>query len=124
MIVAGFGFRAGADLASLQDALETALTKAGSPKLDALATEAAKSREPVFRELAQLMLMPGLGIRQSDFAGLITPTQSDRIKDKFGTGSLAEAAALAAAGPSATILACRVTSRDGKATAAIAGAKG
>ena len=83
-------------------------------------TEAAKSREKVFRELAQLLGVPGLGVSQTDLAQMITPTQSQRIQDKFGTGSLAEAAALAAAGPNAVLVAARVVSGDGKATAAIA----
>ena len=120
MRIAGIGFRASADLASLQDALRLALADAGNPKLDALVTEAAKSREAVFRELAQLLKLPGLGVSQNDIAGMITPTQSERIQDQFGTGSLAEATALAAAGPDADLIACRAVSGDGKATAAIA----
>jgi cobalt-precorrin 5A hydrolase len=120
MRVLGMGFRAAADLASLQDALRVALDAAGGTKIDALVTEAAKAREKPFRELAQLLGLPGLGITQADLAQMITPTQSQRIQDRFGTGSLAEAAALAAAGPGAHLLAQRVTSGDGKATAAIA----
>jgi cobalt-precorrin 5A hydrolase len=120
MRVMGVGFRAAADLASLQDAMRLALEASGGQKIDALVTEAAKSRETVFRELAQLMNLPGLGITQSDLEQMITPTQSQRIQDRFGTGSLAEAAALAAAGPNARLLAQRVISGDGKSTAAIA----
>ncbi len=119
MRVMGIGFRAAADLASLQDAMRLALENAGGP-LDALVTEAAKSREKVFRELAQTMGLPGLGVTQTDLERMITPTQSRRIQDRFGTGSLAEAAALAAAGPTARLVAKRVVSGDGKATAAIA----
>lgn len=120
MRVLGLGFRAAADIASLQNALQQALDACGSPRLDAIVTEAAKAREPLFRDFAQLLGLPGLGIAQSELALMITPTQSDRIRDRFGTGSLAEAAALAAAGPQARLLAVRVTSEDGKATAAIA----
>jgi cobalt-precorrin 5A hydrolase len=120
MRVMGIGFRAAADLASLQDAMRLALEASGGQKIDALVTEAAKSRETVFRELAQLMNLPGLGITKSDLEQMITPTQSQRIQDRFGTGSLAEAAALAAAGPNARLLAQRVISGDGKSTAAIA----
>ncbi|GAA6175783.1 precorrin methylase [Sulfitobacter pacificus] len=116
----GLGFRAAADLASLQDAMRLALEGAGGTKIDALVTEAAKSREIVFQELAGLMGIPGLGITQTDLQQMITPTQSQRIQDRFGTGSLAEAAALAAAGPNARLVAPRVVSGDGKATAAIA----
>lgn len=120
MRVMGLGFRAAADLASLQDAMRLALEGAGGTKIDALVTEAAKSREIVFQELAGLMGIPGLGITQTDLQQMITPTQSQRIQDRFGTGSLAEAAALAAAGPNARLIAPRVVSGDGKATAAIA----
>ena len=120
MRVLGLGFRAASDIASLQNALQQALDACGNPRLDAIVTEAAKAREPLFRDFAQLLRLPGLGIAQSELALMITPTQSDRIRDRFGTGSLAEAAALAAAGPQARLLAVRVTSEDGKATAAIA----
>lgn len=120
MRVMGIGFRAAADLASLQDAMRLALEAAGGQQIDALVTEAAKSREKVFQELARVMGIPGLGVTQTDLEQMITPTQSQRIQDKFGTGSLAEAAALAAAGPDARLVAQRVVSGDGKATAAIA----
>jgi cobalt-precorrin 5A hydrolase len=53
-------------------------------------------------------------------AGIATPTQSQLVSEKFGTGSIAEAAALAAAGPRARLIATRVVSRDRTATAAIA----
>ncbi len=120
MRVIGIGFRGGATLASLQNALERALMVAGAAPLDALATESAKSRAPVFRELAQLMALPGLGISATDMGQMMTPTQSQRIIDKFGTGSLCEAAALVAAGRDAQLVAARVVSGDGMATAAIA----
>ena len=118
--VAGIGFRAAADLASLQEALQKALEAAGNAPVDALVTESAKSREAVFQELAQLMRIPGLGIRKDELEQMITPTQSELIQDRFGTGSLCEAAALAAAGPAARLVATRVISADGMATAAIA----
>ena len=52
--------------------------------------------------------------------GIDTPTQSKLVVEKFGTGSVAEAAALAAAGPRARLIATRVVSQDRTATAAIA----
>jgi cobalt-precorrin 5A hydrolase len=122
MRVAGIGFRGAATLASLQDALARAQTDGPAP--EALATESAKSRAPVFRELAQAAGLPGLGVTAEDIARMITHTQSDRIQDRFGTGSLAEAAALVAAGPGARLVAVRVVSGDGMATAAIADTEG
>lgn len=120
MRVAGIGFRGAAEVTSLQDALSRALLDAGDGPIEALVTEAAKSRTRVFREFAASMQLPGLGVTVDDLGRMITPTQSLRIQDKFGTGSLAEAAALAAAGPGARLIAMRVVSGDGMATAAIA----
>jgi cobalt-precorrin 5A hydrolase len=53
-------------------------------------------------------------------AGVVTPSQSARVQALFGTGSLAEAAALVAAGPNARLLAAKTTSPCGRATCAIA----
>lgn len=119
MRMIGIGFRAAATQDSLQDALAQVLAVSETP-IDAVVTEAAKAREQVFRDFAQALGVPGLGVTQSDLSQMITPTQSQRIQDRFGTGSLAEAAALAAAGPSARLVVRRVTSTDGMATAALA----
>lgn len=120
MRVVGIGFRVAADLTSLQDAFQQVLDIAGGGSIDAVVTEAAKAREKVFRDLALALGVPGLGVAMQDLGQMITPTQSARIKDRFGTGSLAEAAALAAAGPEARLVAERVVSGDGMATAALA----
>lgn len=118
MRVAGIGFRGAAELASLREAL--LLAQGDGAPVEALVTEAAKARSPVFRALAQELGIPGLGVRVDDLREMITPTQSARIQDRFGTGSLCEAAALAAAGPGARLVAARVVAGDGMATAAIA----
>ncbi|MDF3853271.1 cobalamin biosynthesis protein [Paracoccus sp. P2] len=111
MRVAGIGFRRAASLASLADAL----ARAGSA--DALATSPAKADAPVMRALAARTGLPLIAV---EVAGIATPTRSPRILARHGTGSLAEAAALAALGPGARITAPRVISQDGMATAAIA----
>lgn len=120
MRVAGIGFRSAAELSSLQDAFDQAVAAAGGLAVHAVVTESAKARAPVFRAFAQALGVPGMGITVSDLQEMITPTQSARVQDQFGTGSLCEAAALAAAGPEAALLAARVISGDGMATAAIA----
>lgn len=120
MRVVGIGFRAAADLTSLQDAFQQVLDISGGGSIDAVVTEAAKAREKVFRDLALALGVPGLGVAMQDLGQMITPTQSARIQDRFGTGSLAEAAALAAAGPESRLVAERVVSGDGMATAALA----
>ncbi|KGJ05393.1 cobalt-precorrin 5A hydrolase [Paracoccus halophilus] len=111
MRVAGIGFRRAARLASLRDALSRAGTA------DALATRSDKAQSPAIRDLARETGLPLIAV---EVAGIATPSQSPRIRALCGTGSLAEAAALAALAPGARIVTARVTSQDGMATAAIA----
>ena len=115
MRVAGFGFRSAATAASLRDALD----RAGGGA-DGLATSADKAATPVFRGFAGEMRLPVLAVAPESLADQPTITHSPRVAARFGTGSLAEAAALAAAGPGARLLAPRAVSLDKQATAAIA----
>ncbi|MCV2882711.1 cobalamin biosynthesis protein [Actibacterium sp. XHP0104] len=115
MKIAGIGFRAGAPLSSLREAL--ALAGAGA---QALATADTKARTPQARALAAELGLPLHAIPPADLARQTTLTQSPRVTARFGTGSLAEAAALAAAGPGARLTGPRVQSADGMATAALA----
>lgn len=117
MRVAGIGFRGAAPLASLTEALVLAQDQAEGLPVDAIATAQSKAAAPVFVALCDLVGVPLCAV---DVAGVDTATQSDRVLDMFGAGSLAEAAALAAAGPGAQLIVGRVVSRDGMATAAIA----
>lgn len=119
--IAGIGFRGAATVASLRDAFALA---AKDSAIDAIATEAGKARSDVFRALAEELRVPGLGVPAQDIAQMITPSQSARIQDRFGTGSLCEAVALAAGGADAILVAGRVVSGDGMATAAIAETEG
>jgi cobalt-precorrin 5A hydrolase len=115
MRVAGFGFRHGTTLAALQDAL----IRAGGPQgLTALATVTHKAAG--LRALATALDLPLITIPPETLAAQPTFTRSPRVIALYGTGSLAEAAALAAAGPGAYLLAPRAQSQDGTATAAIA----
>ncbi len=116
MIVAGMGFRKGADLAALQ----AAFMAAGGARAVALATAEDKAQAAVFVQFAALCGLPVHAICAADLAAQATPTQSARVAALYGTGSLAEAAALAAAGPGARLLRARVQSQDGMATAALA----
>jgi cobalt-precorrin 5A hydrolase len=117
MRVAGLGFRAGASAAQLAEALALA---GGTDGLSALSTIAPKADDPALRALGRQVGLPVIGIPKADIASMTTPTRSARIEAAFGTGSLAEASALAAAGPGARILVARVVTPDGMATAAIA----
>ncbi|EAU47237.1 cobalamin biosynthesis protein [Salipiger bermudensis] len=114
MIVAGFGFRAGVSAQSLADAL--ALTGAAP---DALATAEDKAAHPAFRALAHALNLP---VHALPAAALDQPTatRSAASLAARGTGSLAEAAALAVVGPRARLLAPRQISPDRMATCAIA----
>lgn len=115
MIVAGFGFRSGVTLAALQDAL----ARAGGPdRVTHLATVAAKAAG--LRPLAQLLGLPVIAVEAADLPGQSVLTHSERVDALFGTGSVAEAAALAAAEPGARLWGPRAVSSDGTATAAIA----
>ncbi|MDX5350998.1 MAG: cobalamin biosynthesis protein [Paracoccaceae bacterium] len=119
MIVAGFGFRSGATLAALQDAL----ARAGGPDgVTHLATLAAKADG--LGPLAGALHLPVVALEPKALRGVRTPTRSDRVEAMFGTGSVAEAAALVAAGPGARLRGPRAVSADGTATAAIAEAAG
>ncbi|WP_417699951.1 cobalamin biosynthesis protein [Pseudophaeobacter sp.] len=120
MKIAGFGFRSTATLADLRAAL--ALTGA---RPDALASLAAKAAQPALIELARELALPLIALCEEDIAGEQTLTCSPRIKSRFGTGSVAEACALVAARQGAglarsRLIAPRVITADGIATAAIA----
>ncbi|GHE02107.1 precorrin methylase [Allgaiera indica] len=110
------GFRANAPLAALKDAL----ARAGGGPLDALATAEAKAEAPVLRALAAELGLPVLAQWPAALRAQTTATHSSRIAARYGTGSLAEAAALAGAGPGARLIGPRAISADRTATAAIA----
>lgn len=110
--VAGFGLRPGAGRQSLLAALALAV---GDAPPNALAT--IPEREGALGPLAQDM---GLPLHLVAVAGVATPTRSARVLASHGTGSVAEAAALVAAGPGARLVVGRVVSPDGMATCAVA----
>ncbi|GLR84403.1 cobalamin biosynthesis protein [Bradyrhizobium iriomotense] len=117
MKVAGLGFKHDATLAALREAL---LAAGGVEGLAAVATVSDKADSAALKLLAGEFNVPIKAISADMLAGIATPTQSELIKEKFGTGSVAEAVALAAAGRDARLIATRVVSQDRTATAAIA----
>ncbi len=117
MKVAGLGFRAEASLASLRAALAAA---GGAVGVTALATSEAKARAAVMVAFAAELGLPIFGVSAADVALQVTLTDSARVRQKTGAGSLAEAAALAPIGSDARLLAPRAVSPDHMATAAIA----
>jgi cobalt-precorrin 5A hydrolase len=117
MKVAGLGFKKDVTLASLREAL---LAAGGSEGLAAIATVSDKAEAEALKQLAHECGVPIKAIAAEMLAGIDTPTKSELVAEKFGTGSVAEAAALVAAGPRARLIATRVVSQDRTATAAIA----
>ena len=117
MRIAGMGFRKTAGIDSLRSAL---LAAGGTDGVVALATAAEKAGALALIALAAELRLPICAITPVALAAVETQTRSDRVAMRFGTGSLAEAAALAAAGPASRLLGPRAVSADGMATAAIA----
>lgn len=117
MKVAGLGFKKDVTLASLREALAAA---GGPDGLAAVATVSDKADTEALRLLARECAVPIKAVPPETLARIATATQSKLVMEKFGTGSLAEAAALAAAGPRARLIATRAVSQDRTATAAIA----
>lgn len=116
MIIAGFGFRASATLASLQ----SALSRATAGPIDGLAAPSDKCTARCLTDLGAATDLPILPIAADLLTNTKTTTQSAQSLRERGTGSVAEAAALAAAGPNARLLTKRHISQDKLATCAIA----
>ena len=114
MIVAGFGFRSGAGFAALEDAL----AQHGGVAVDALA--APEDKIALLAPLARAMDVPLLAIARDALQSVTTQSHSPASLRAYGVGSVAEAAALAAAGPRAVLLHSRCISPDRMATCAIA----
>lgn len=129
MMVAGFGFRAGASPASLRAALHRAcmLCAIDAPMQHSLALLAAaqdKAGAACLQMLATSLGVPVCPVAPEELAAMPTLTDSPRVRAVRGTGSVAEAAALAAAKRLAcgepTLLHARAVSPDRQATCAIA----
>ncbi|WP_339112621.1 cobalamin biosynthesis protein [Thioclava sp. GXIMD2076] len=97
------------------EALAQAIADAGP--VDLLAVLGDKGAHPALTAQGiPLRLLPRAALR-----GVQTPTVSSRIMNAFGTGSVAEALALGAAGVGAQILSPRRVSPCGTITTALAG---
>lgn len=116
MIVAGFGFRRDASLDSLESALAEA---AGDIAVDALATLEGKVEQ--LTALAHKLALPLISIAADRLAEQPTLTRSPASLAAHNSGSVAEAAALAALAPSGRLLAPRAFSPDRLASCALAG---
>ncbi|BDT72186.1 hypothetical protein os4_17210 [Comamonadaceae bacterium OS-4] len=126
-LVAGLGFRAGCELASLRSALQAALDAASTARgrtitpahLSTLAAAADKTNHPALLQLAGELQVPIHTIPLTALANQ-PAAPSAHVPERYGAHSVAEAAALAAAGAGATLLGHRSISPDRMATAALA----
>ncbi|QDC39933.1 cobalamin biosynthesis protein [Sphingobium fuliginis] len=116
MIVAGFGFRHSASLASLESALEQAT--GAMIAVDALATLDGKAGQ--LAPLARKLALPLMAVGVERLAEQPVATRSSASMAAHGTGSVAEATALAASGPKGRLLAPRAFSSDRLASCALA----
>ena len=122
MIVAGVGCRTGTSSREIEAAIGAALSQAcvASASLGLIATSATKAQEPGLAAAARDRGLKLVFVPQVDLeaAGARTLTHSERVLAVTGVPSLSEAAALAAAGPGARLLAPRIA--VGPATCALA----
>ncbi len=112
-VVAGIGFRTACTSREIVALVRRALDTAGLPwvALAALATPTARANEAPVREAALLLGVPVLPVAPAALATVDhrVPTRSSRSLATHGVGSVAEAAAMAAAGADRLALA-RLTS--------------
>jgi cobalt-precorrin 5A hydrolase len=110
MIVAGIGCRKGASADQIAAAIASALAGTACKAFDIIAAAAAKGDEPGIAAAAQALGVTLVLVQQNELeaAGSRTLTHSERVMALMGVPSVAEAAALAAAGPSARLLAARI----------------
>jgi len=122
MIVAGVGCRRGAPASDVEAAIRAALVRAhiSADALDAVATIAAKSAEAGIKIAARTFGVALIEVSESAIkaASDRTATRSARVLALMGVPAVAEAAALAAAGPAACLIGPRLVM--GAATCALA----
>jgi cobalt-precorrin 5A hydrolase len=122
MIVAGIGCRRGAPAPDIEAAVRESLARAGVAvdALSLIATIAAKQDETAIRAAANKLGVALVVVPQNELeaAGHRTETHSERVLALTGVPSVAEAAALAAAGPAARLISPRLV--VGSATCALA----
>jgi cobalt-precorrin 5A hydrolase len=122
MIVAGIGARRGVAASEVVALIERAVVEAGIERgeLAAIATVAGKAGDPGLVEAARAFNLHLTPVALDAMQGVTGVTQSLHSERRFGVASVSEAAALAAAGPSATLILPRIQSA--RVTCALAAA--
>jgi cobalt-precorrin 5A hydrolase len=122
VIIAGVGCRRGASATAIMGVIEAALahTRYGKGEVGVIATAATKRSEIGIAAAASALGVPLVFIAYGDLqsASARTVTRSARVAALVGVPSVAEAAALAAGGPTARLIAARIAC--GGATCALA----
>lgn len=112
MITAGIGLRPGTSEADILDCFSQTLAAVRlEPKaIKRLATLASRQDEPGLTAVARAHDLTVVAIPDEALAGFeaACATRSTRISGLYGVGSVAEAAALAAAGPGAILIQPRI----------------
>ncbi|TBO56434.1 threonine-phosphate decarboxylase [Streptomyces kasugaensis] len=127
-MVAGVGASRGVPVAEVLDLVAATLARAGyaSRAVTALATVAARAAEPGLVGAARRLGVPLRSYPAEALAAVPVPAPSDAARAAVGTPSVAEAAALLAAGPGAELLIGKRKSappgRAARATCALAAA--
>ena len=126
MIVAGVGCRRGTPASAIAAVIDAALARAGMAKdvLGMIAVPAAKGDEPGIAAVALSLDLPLvlISVKDLEAAGERGITRSERVMALMGVPSVAEAAALAAAGATAQLVVPRIA--IGPATCALASSGG
>jgi cobalt-precorrin 5A hydrolase len=126
MIVAGIGCRRGTPPEEIAEVIERALTAFGlaANRLDLIATEASKAEEPGVVDASRRMAVGLVACAADEMRAVAhrTLTVSARVAAIKGVPSVAETAALVAAGRDARLLGPRVATS--RATCAIAVGEG
>ena len=115
--ILGFGFRQSATFESFESAVAQILQ---TLSFDSIAVPADKVVHQMLQDFAQSRSLPIIGVPQSRIFAVKTPTQSEIIRKKRKTGSVAEAAALAILHHPASLLVSRCISEDRRAACAVA----
>ncbi len=121
-VAVGLGCQRGVAPASLEQAIDAALSPLGAVVVVCLVSHARKSDEPALLELARRRGWPLRFYPAEVLAGVAVPTPSGRVAGEVGAPSVAEAAARLAASGGDLLVAKQIhRGEDGKAvTVAVA----
>ena len=121
MIFIGLGFRKAVTIKSFENVIHQVyhLTELPGP-INALATLDTKALDPALQEFAAAKRITLIPVSLENLKRQITPTQSPAAQAAYGLGSIAEAAALFAAGNGSSLIFKRLVSDDKLATFAFA----